>query len=327
MDGMDEAALSALSRRELQALAKEHGVKANQKTADIIEDLLALENETSAVDISDKQAEEELPKAEVEEAVPEAKAAEVEAEEAVEETVEAEVEPPRSRRRSSVAKVAAKVEAEEAVTAPVEAEKEPPVSRRRSSVAAVAAKVEAPPAAAKVEAPPAASQKAPPPAAASKAPARPEAKPWTATPFVPQKSVKQLTVSAAFAIGVTGSERGLGSLKSLEAANRKREEDAKRLAASEARREAAKARQDAVSARFKADKSGMLNPLVSGKVRTSVWEANPQPLRERVNVKQASAGNFAKKAAADRKGAHRLHTEASRRHAAQNAARFGLKAS
>ena len=64
----------------------------------------------------------------------------------------------------------------------------------------------------------------------------------------------------------------MGSLKSLEAASRKREEDRQRETASAARREAAKVRQQELTAKFKAEKQGLLNPTISGKPKAA-WEA------------------------------------------------------
>ena len=39
---MDEKAICALGRRKLQALAKQHGIKANMKNAEIVSELLPL---------------------------------------------------------------------------------------------------------------------------------------------------------------------------------------------------------------------------------------------------------------------------------------------
>ena len=39
---MDEKAICALGRKQLQALAKQHGIKANMKNAEIVSELLPL---------------------------------------------------------------------------------------------------------------------------------------------------------------------------------------------------------------------------------------------------------------------------------------------
>ena len=76
----------------------------------------------------------------------------------------------------------------------------------------------------------------------------------TVPPFVPSKSEKSLTLAKPFAVGQPLSARGEGganaSLKSLEAAARKREDDQRKAEAAEARRVAAAARRERISTAF-----------------------------------------------------------------------------
>lgn len=103
-------------------------------------------------------------------------------------------------------------------------------------------------------------------------------KPWTAAPFVPAKSERQLTLAQPFAVGQPLSARGergaSASLKSLEVAARKREEDLRKARASEARREAAASRRERISTAFTSAQANSLGGLqrINNKPRTAAWD-------------------------------------------------------
>ena len=70
------------------------------------------------------------------------------------------------------------------------------------------------------------------PGSAAPGSARSSNKPWAKSPFVPLKSVKPLTTFSAFPVATPGSaslsERGLASVKSLEAASKKKLDDSRK---------------------------------------------------------------------------------------------------
>lgn len=77
-------------------------------------------------------------------------------------------------------------------------------------------------------------------------------KPWMKVPFLPQKSTKVLTVAEPFAIASEpASARKVGSLKSLEAAARKKEADNRKLEEASARRATTASRRERILSTFK----------------------------------------------------------------------------
>ena len=105
-------------------------------------------------------------------------------------------------------------------------------------------------------------------------------RPWEATPFVPAKSEKPLTQVQPFGVGQPLSARGEGttaggSLKSLQAASRKQQEDLRKAEAAAARRQAAAERRARISAAFsesKANTYGGAQRVINNKPRMAAWD-------------------------------------------------------
>ena len=99
-------------------------------------------------------------------------------------------------------------------------------------------------------------------------------KPWAAPPFVPEKSTKPPTQCEPFEAGQPGTPRDLGSLKSLEAASRKKEKDARKVEAAAARREAAATRRAKISGAFAESQANSASgpQRINNKARAA-WEA------------------------------------------------------
>jgi len=247
--------LASLSRRELQALAKARGIKANQRSELIIQEIKRMDDtdpsteEAANADIAEQPGVEEafIEEAAVEEAtIEEGPIEEATIEEAtienftVEEVVpETAVVPdpeeaavPPVEHAMTEAKGMEAISTEQGMTEPAQAPKSEPRQTVRSAT-----------------------------------------KPWEATPFVPLKSVKPLTKAEPFSVGRPGStslsERGITSVRSIEVASRKKEVESQRAEESAARKAAAVVRRELVTAKFKAESTSV--PVINGKP-VAAWD-------------------------------------------------------
>ncbi len=241
LPSLAELASGQLSRQDLQALAKEHGVRANQKSELIILELgaIAAAAKPEAAPITEPVATELESESERVDSEPESTdATEEEASPdpaPIAEPVTTEAEPT----ELACEHVAMETEVEPAAPQPID--EAPTLAMCEATASSVpVAPVSWADAEQELASQQAAQDK---PAAAAAAPKRTEA--WKAVPFVPLKSSKPPTSFKEF---TSGAERE-HSLKSIEAANKKREQDRQREAASAARRQASSARQKEMAAR------------------------------------------------------------------------------
>ena len=320
--------LEALSRRELQALAKRHGLRANKKTCELISELKKIKHDANEPNAEESAAAEPVPATGTERMEPATSESTWE---------ERAIDLPTLEQSSIVAPIS---DADESAL-----EESPSDSRHEDDMAVdqpTAMAEDADPAARAIhEAPSSQSKSARAPAQPSSQPrsAR-SARPWKVTPFVPLKSEKPLTRLQPFAAAEPGSaslsDRGVSSLKSIEAASRKRLEDSRREEASEARKAAAATRRELISTKFKAENAATV-PVINGKPTLAAWDIaaaaeangplhatsgaskNTAAVPPRQTFKAATTALAPK--AAERKRAGRKVEEAAKRRAAVQMAR------